>query len=832
MDILNQTKLSRSEWESIEIPVPESEKIILQMIQDGYSKVDILINSSDNMISFTKMQPTQEIHAFLFTTYFQDITQEYVDKLKSSWEPFSKFKVDKKVLKKIKSADTIRIQTVDKRIQTNRSDIYEFDCMDIARVILRNSLKKEDFHTELYTLIEWRKATLVHTNPFVLELIDLVIGFGKNVVSIQTIVANSYELIEKNAKLYRYENKTLFSHQKELFTICKKNAICSNNPPKLILYTAPTGTGKTLSPIGLSNGYKIIFVCVARHVGLALAKSAISVEKKVAFAFGCDAISDIRLHYFSAIDFQRNWKTGGIWKVDHSNGEKVEIMICDVHSYLHAMRYMLAFNEPTNLLTYWDEPTMTLDYEDHPLHKTIKVNWCNNVIPNIVISSATLPNESEIQDCMQDFRVHFEESQIHTIASYDCKKSIPILTSKGYSFMPHIHCSSTEELKKYALFCSNNKTLLRYFDLDEIVHFIRFIHDYDLILSNYQMDQWFEDISHITMNNLKLYYLVILQSIDSENFTRCRTFLSGKQEKKYPRSMPSAPTAEVGLSGVLLTTKDAYTLTDGPTIYLAENIVNLAKFYVQQSEIPESVLKQLLEGIKNNENAFRGILNLEEELEKRVKVKDNSINTAGGENTKKTKNKCRVKEGTDEGTQIIKDSILNLRSQLYHLSLNKSYVPNSKEHLEKWSSSKKMNKNAFTSDLSEQTVKDIMEMEINTSYKVLILMGVGVLVKQETKEYEEMVKRLAEEQKLFLILTSSDYIYGMNYQFCHGFIGKDLKNMTPQKILQAMGRIGRNKHQQDYTVRFRDDEMILSLFKTPDVNREGINMNKLFCRDS
>jgi hypothetical protein len=826
MDILNQTKLSRSEWESIEIPVTESEKIILNMIQDGYSKVDILINSSNNMITFTKMQPTPEIHAFLFDMYFRDITSEYIEKLKPTWEPFRLFKVDTKVLKKIKSADAIRIHTVDKRIQTNREKIYEFDCMDLGKIILKSFLKKQEFRTELYTLIEWRKACLLHTNPFVMELVDLIIAFGKNSVTIESIVSNSYELIEKNGKLYKYENKTLFPHQKELFSICKKKKDVVSSPAHLILYTAPTGTGKTLSPLGLSNGYKIIFVCVARHVGLALAKSAISIDKKVAFAFGCDAISDIRLHYFSAIDFQKNWKTGGIWKVDHSNGEKVEIMICDVHSYLHAMHYMLAFNEPSNLLTYWDEPTMTLDYEEHPLHKTIKENWCNNVIPNFVLSSATLPDQSEIQDCIQDFRSQFEDAMIHTISSYDCRKSIPMLTSAGYSFMPHLHCETTEDLRGYASFCSENKTLLRYFDLAEIIQYIMFIHEHELIPPIYRMDEWFEDISQITMNNMKLYYLVLLQNTEPSGFLRCRSFLSSQQEKKFTRS------SDGPLGGVLLTTRDSYTLTDGPTIYLADNIVNLAKFYVQQSEIPEIVLKQLLDGIKTNESVFAGIQTLEQELEKRLKVKDNSSPDDGNKMTKtktKTKTKHREKEGTDEATKIIKDSILNLRSQLFHLTLDKSYIPNSREHQDKWSPDKKVQ--PFTSDLGEQTVKDIMEMKINISYKVLILMGVGVLIKQETKEYEEIVKRLADEQKLFLILTSSDYIYGTNYQFCHGVIGKDLKNMTPQKILQSMGRIGRNKHQQDYTVRFRSDAMIESLFKTPEINQEGVNMNKLFCRD-
>ena len=31
----------------------------------------------------------------------------------------------------------------------------------------------------------------------------------------------------------------------------------------------------------------------------------------------------------------------------------------------------------------------------------------------------------------------------------------------------------------------------------------------------------------------------------------------------------------------------------------------------------------------------------------------------------------------------------------------------------------------------------------------------------------DIMKKLAEEQKLYLIIASSDYIYGTNYQFCH-----------------------------------------------------------------
>ena len=57
---------------------------------------------------------------------------------------------------------------------------------------------------------------------------------------------------------------------------------------------------------------------------------------------------------------------------------------------------------------------------------------------------------------------------------------------------------------------------------------------------------------------------------------------------------------------------------------------------------------------------------------------------------------------------------------------------------------------------------------------------------------------------------------------------KDLKEMTQQKTIQAMGRIGRNQTQQEYTIRFRDDNMLHQLFKPPVENKEAVVMCRLF----
>lgn len=109
-------------------------------------------------------------------------------------------------------------------------------------------------------------------------------------------------------------------------------------------------------------------------------------------------------------------------------------------------------------------------------------------------------------------------------------------------------------------------------------------------------------------------------------------------------------------------------------------------------------------------------------------------------------------------------------------------------------------------------------------------MGIGMFLREENANprYLEIMKKLAYQQNLYLILASSDYIYGTNYQFCHGFVGKDLGEMTQQKTIQALGRIGRNQTQQEYTVRFRNNVMLTQLFHPPTESREAIVMSRLF----
>ena len=860
MDTLIQTKLSLAEWKSIEEPILPNEKRILQLIQDGYKDVNRKTNNTGTIISITKLEQNPEIDFYLYDKFLKPDIKTIIDKYGKNIKELEQFQIKENALKKLKSIDLLRIKHVETNISENKTKMFEYLVLDFCRELIKSLYKKDKKHAfYLYTLIQLKKNTIHHINQYMITFWDLIIKIGKQTTDLKSVLINSGDFIEKNKYLLQYEDLSLFPHQKELFSFCRNY----QDTPKLILYTAPTGTGKTLSPIGLSEGYRILFVCVARHVGLSLAKSAISLEKKVAFAFGCETASDIRLHYFSAVDYSINKRSGGIGKVDNSNGRNVEIMICDAQSYLTAMYYMLSFNTPEQLLTYWDEPTITLDYIEHPLHAIIHQNWQQNKIPNMILSCATLPREEEIPESISNFRCTFPGAEIHTITSYDCKKSIPILNKDGFCVLPHMLYDDINKLRECALFCENNKTLLRYFDLSEILRFIDYIIKY--LSDNLQINNYFSDISEITMNSLKIYYLEILKYLSgvtkedewikiyyhlkvtqtrkfsspitngggslTKTQSVCSDYTSSSKKITKTKSEQSSFYKDIkphvvpeGAQGILLTTVDAYTLTDGPTIFLAEEMEMISNFYIKTSKIPEGMLQIISQTIIDNDKILKEIDNLDAMMEKKLQVRDNSDVSSGGGGSS-TKNE---KKTWDTETENLMDKITMLRKKIRYVSMDPQYIPNTIPHQKIWTPTREIYPNAFMPTIEEETVREIMNLEIDRSFKILVLLGIGVLIKQKNQQYEEIVKRLAEQQRMLLILASSDYIYGTNYQFCHGMIGKDLKNMTPQKTLQAMGRIGRNNIQQEYTVRFRSDEMIHGLFTTPNINLEAVNMEKLF----
>jgi hypothetical protein len=864
----SQTKLTKSEWESIEKPVLDQEKQVLKLIQDGYNNIDIKINENNSIVSFMKIEYTAEIEVYLYNKYFIQL----IDNIIVLGTPITVKPIISSKIKILKKIDMMRINHMDSTIEQSSQYIFEFKQLEFCKIITKclnptkekKSVKKNpecDKTTStfyLYTLIQLCNSTIPHINKYIMQFVNNFIQYHiRDEKLLVESFSNSYHIIEKNPHILKFNDKTLYDHQKQLFQLFKKER--EDNRPKLVLYTAPTGTGKTMSPLGLSNGYKIIYICAARHVGLALARSAISMEKRVAFAFGCETATDIRLHYYSAVEFTKNRKSGGIYKVDNSDGSKVEIMICDVGSYITAMHYMFAFHKESEIILYWDEPTITLDLESHPLHTTIHHIWKENRVSKIILSCATLPKEEEIQEVLLEFRERFDNAEILSISSYDCKKSISILDNTGKTVLPHLLFENYSDIHQCVLHCQSNRSILRYFDLREIVRMVEYCSSIGAIPEPYLVNNYFRNIYELTMNNIKNYYLDVIDNLDSEKYKQIHNYLTITHKPMFISNIPGthitkiksldiAPVAsgetisrtysQCGTIqpintcfGVLLTTTDAHTLTDGPTIFLTEDVSKIGKFYIQQTKIPPKLFDGIMDKIMHNNK-----------IQKKMDILSNSLDDSLGKGKEKESEKGKGKEKTEKDNRTDNEAfnpeakrLMNcievLRAEIKMISMEPIFIANTKQHQNVWVND--IVENAFIPQIDEEYVKRIMILDVDTQMKLLLLLGIGVFdtVSNTNISYMEIMKTLASEQKLYLIIASSDYIYGTNYQLCHGFLGKDLLNMTQQKIIQAMGRIGRNNIQQEYTIRFRDNSLLRKLFLPSEYNMEAINICKLFIQD-
>jgi len=857
---LVQVKLTGEEWNGVEIMEPEDEMRILKLIIDGFHDVNITFNTHLSLISRLKITQTPEMDDYIFDEYFKKRVERILSMGGGADSRSKQFEISAKSKKVMKKVDLMRIQNTNTTFGGS-GDTYDHHIMETIETMMEfkdgvgvgaegGGNGSNEWMKHYYTVKLMLQKSVIGINSHIIDFANYIVDEFKHDIRIIGFIRNGYRFIEQNEAVFKYADFQLYEHQKQLFTIAKRP------DAKLILYIAPTGTGKTLSPLGLSERYKIIFVCAARHVGLALAKAAISVKKRIAFAFGCSNIDDIRLHYYAAKEAIRDKRSGRIRKVDNSIGDNVEIMICDIRSYLLAMRYMMAFHPLDKLLMYWDEPTISLDYADHELHPIIHRNWSSNLIPNVVLSSATLPREDEIIGVIQDFKVKFQGGEVYSVVSHDFKKSIPIVNQGGFIELPHyMFGSDYNSVLECVEHCKMYKTLMRYFDLREILRFIGLVtkpikcddsdsdsdEDSDsddgaekkkkqddddpdtddnrglaITSQRYLPENMFNDVGDITMTSIKEYYLLLLENIRPKYWQLIYETLTGVRKPKFE-------------SVVNLSTSDAHTLTDGPTIYLTEHVDKVAAFMLQIAKIPTIVMDDIMATIDFNTRVL-------EEIEKTTKlIKDlegeSSSSTSSTDDEKKTR-KFTSDTRINPETQRLHIKVEELKKSVKYTALHELFVPNRLEHLKRWTTRTTIS-NEFTSFVEDDIVAQIMLLNVASHWKLLLLMGIGAITNATDQKYTDIMKTLAKHQKLYLIITASDYIYGTNYQFCHGYIGKDLEGISQEKAIQSMGRIGRGAIQQDYTIRVRHDAILRHIFtalRSAD-KPEVCAMNRLFVTD-
>ena len=741
MEEFKQSKLSKTEWVSIEKKLDTKELFIMNIIKNGYDNVLIQHNTHLSLNQCIKIDH-KEYHYYIYIFIIKPI-------LKKKYKKYDLIELKPKAPKqKLNNADKIRIENIQ-----NIEDSIEFIIMNNYKKLVKSD--KVNYYFNILYLFKYYDIN-IHFKDIITQHIS------RYTFKPSDILSNCNEVIENNS-IFDYKPIELHKHQKDIYTTLQQNH------RSLIFYTSPTSSGKTITPIGICQKYKVIFICASRHIGVNLAKSAINVGVKTGFAFGCSSNADIRLHYFSVNSYNHKYPI-------HTDGSKLELLISDIHSYEHAMNYMLSFFDKENIVLFWDEPTITMDYDDHVLHKSLSHIWKINEIPRIILSSATLPND--LQPIIENYKLRFE-GLFYKIETTDHISNIILMDNSNQIIMPHNYFESINEIKLFIE--TKGHSYLKFLSVCEC--------------SNYILKSSYKDafnsylIQDIDSHKIKLFYYDVIQ----------KELFKTTSDTKYKND-------------TMFTTKSACNITYGPAIFIMDDVSYIHEL-ISQMSIQPSVLEQLDKKITYN-------YNLTDKIEKLKKDYQDKISKDEG-----NENKMKNQRFSPEVLQLSKN-IEKLEASFKSIQLDPLYIPNTYEHYSRWSSLDNYNSsNVFKGEIDEHYVNRIMNTNVDFNYKVLLLLGIGVLHKNDVI-FNDIMKELADSKYLMLILATSDYIYGTNYQFAHGYLS-NMKDITQEKIIQSIGRVGRKEKNKSFTFRFLDAYYTELLFENKP-SKEGKKMNELF----
>jgi len=291
MSVKNE-RLTQAEYTEMERDIDPDETVLLHFLKRACHEPDLVFNGLPTMVQYLKLDASAGLHdARLF---------EYL--------------VSGTIPANLNKATVIRLQNT-----VLPDHVYERQLIKACDDLKKARSRKHVHFWKVYNLL---KLNVTKPNQV---LKDSAVELLKSVDIKPSFLVQSFLDLEP----VKSPDLRLYEHQRQLFRTL----------PGLVLLTAPTGTGKTLSPIGLAEKYIVVFLCGARHVCLALAQKCIAAKINLAFAFGCTSTADVRLHNSSVHTFGFRDKSGAMRQIDHLDGRKVRFTISDPGSISHLFQW-------------------------------------------------------------------------------------------------------------------------------------------------------------------------------------------------------------------------------------------------------------------------------------------------------------------------------------------------------------------------------------------------------------------------------------------------------------------------------------------------------------
>ena len=220
---LTQRKLTKSEWNSIEIPVSCDEKRIIELIKDGYTNVNIIRNYTPTLLKYMKITNSEQIDNYVYVQFIQKQVMTLAKKYNIQITEVESNS------SKMKKADIIRMSNTERQINENRSNMFEFVLLDLLEKCFKcrsHKSKNSPSYTKwlyyYYTISILIKYNVELFNSVLKNIIITILSSLDSEIDMTLLLSMSQEIIEKNDNLLKYADESLYEHQKKLFTLCKR----------------------------------------------------------------------------------------------------------------------------------------------------------------------------------------------------------------------------------------------------------------------------------------------------------------------------------------------------------------------------------------------------------------------------------------------------------------------------------------------------------------------------------------------------------------------------------------------------------------------------------
>jgi len=191
MDLV-QRKLTRDEWNSVEVPVYKEEKDIINLITKGYTNINVIENYNNSIMDYLRIEHTNNMDNHLYKTYFMETIKEHVEKYNLNFD----YTINNNS-SKIKKIDSLRLEKSNTEVlKKKREEIFDYLLLLIIGKILKykNSDNKR-WNYYYYSLYKIKDYKVKNINKKVITYVKYIIDLYMNEINLLNMIEKSTSFI-------------------------------------------------------------------------------------------------------------------------------------------------------------------------------------------------------------------------------------------------------------------------------------------------------------------------------------------------------------------------------------------------------------------------------------------------------------------------------------------------------------------------------------------------------------------------------------------------------------------------------------------------------------